>query len=199
MKSLATAVLIGGSLFASAGAMASVGAGPVPAAGGAPAAAAGTGVINAPGSSCEAYNAGQEELLVTNWSSMGATGQVWIHCPMNMPLVNATLNSVAAVTVNLQMPISTTSTVYNCYVAQQSLTSSAAANRTVVWARNSGVGNVSLGFGPAAANGHLYTTAVVGLGTMANTAAIANPSFSYTSGCLLNTGDQLHSTQINAL
>ena len=197
MKSLATAVLIGGSLLASTGAMASIGSDTDGLGTPLAAAAAGAGVINAPGSSCEAYNAGQEELLVTNWSSMGATGQVWVHCPINAPVLNATLNSAGSLTLNVQMPISTTSTVYNCYVAQQTLNSSATTNRTVVWGRNSGVGNVSVGFGAVGTtNGHLAPT-TFSLASMA-AGAVAG-SFTLTSGCLLNTGDQLHSTQFNAL
>ena len=204
MKSLATAVLIGGSLLASTGAMASVSGGTV-------AVATGAGLVNNPGSSCEAYNAGQEELLIANYSSLGATSQVWTHCPIGSPLLFDP--AAAGISINLEMPISTTSTVYNCYVAQQGLSSSSAAgtNRTVVWGRNSGVGAAAVGFGTVVttaghrsgvtgnnANVFPFTGFTAGLAsTVAGTAVVTN--YTYTSGCLLNTGDQLHSVQMNGL
>lgn len=182
LKALTAAALMGGSLLATGGVFASVN-------GGGEAGDTGT----APGAACEAYSPSNDTKLVSDWSTVKAVGSaVWVHCPLTIlgaGAAAADFSTTSTVDFNLEMPVGISSTVYNCYVAQQSLVAGSSTKK-VHWKAASGVGPTTATLGGTAVSNDLDATFDP---TGANTYPANN---SYTSGCLLQPGHQLHSVDV---
>ena len=119
LTALTAAVLMGGSLLASSGAMAS--------------AASEVESVTA-GTACKAYSSSSESTLKPDWSTLKSTANTWVHCPGAGLIAGSTGRYVR---FNMEIPVDALTDVYNCYVAEQSATGS---TRKVAWAQGSDAG-----------------------------------------------------------
>lgn len=166
LKILTAATLMGGSLLLSGGAMASVSGGT----------AVFTADVTAPGAACEAYSPSNDDKLSSHWNDAVASGSVWIHCPVTSILGTAGITLTQGLIYNVDLPNNNgSSSVYNCYLAAQSTTSTADSTRKVTWKTGSGVGPL-----PVEVLSPEVSAALPDMRT-------------YTSGCLLNSGHRVHS------
>lgn len=120
LTALTAAVLMGGSLLASSGAMAS--------------AASGSNSATA-GTACKAYSSSSESSLKPDWSTVKASSALWVHCPAAG--VQDAILGKTTVYFNMEIPVDALTDVYNCYVAEQSAVGS---TRKVEWESGSDAG-----------------------------------------------------------
>lgn len=168
VAALTAAVLMGGSLLASSGAMAS--------------AASETGSATA-GTACKAYSSSSESSLKPDWSTVKATSNLWVHCPA-AGYQDATLGTTT-VYFNMEIPFDALTDVYNCYVAEQSAISASSSTRKVAWEIGSDAGAVTAAL--LLPSTFSNTTGV--------TATMAT-NYTYTSGCKLGAKHMLHSVVV---
>lgn len=120
LTALTAAVLMGGSLLASSGAMAS---------------AASDRNSATAGTACKAYSSSSESSLKPDWSTVKASSALWVHCPAAG--VQDAIPGKTTVYFNMEIPVDALTDVYNCYVAEQSAVGS---TRKVVWESGSDAG-----------------------------------------------------------
>lgn len=133
LTALTAAVLMGGSLLASSGAMAYDTT---------------TKTVTA-GTACKAYYPSQDTSFTPDWSTLKSVTSAWVHCPGEG--VGGGVGHNLKTTFNLDIPVDAVKDIYNCYVAAQSLTSTGTANRKVAWKAGSSAGPTAAEITPSGA------------------------------------------------
>lgn len=119
LTALTAAVLMGGSLLASSGAMAL---------------STDVAAHTTAGTACHAYSPTQYNTFKPDWSSLKSTVDAWVHCP------GEGMNGAGTYDFNLEIPVDATKDIYNCYVAYQKIGSTGSSSRAVAWDTGSDAG-----------------------------------------------------------